>query len=269
MKRNALMIVLCLLLALSVALPAAAYDGQLSSASGGFGAEGNVVNVNNILTAEEELSLEQLISQISAQYNFGIYLFADNYKNYSENVVEAVIAIYHGQMLGYGADRDGILLLMDPYNREFAFFVYGAYAEYVFDAYGQEQLEQVFLDDFGADAWYNGFTDFVLECGSYLEQAAMGEPVRQSTTGYYVLLVVISLVIALAVTWILLSQMKSVEQANEASVYVIAEGLALTVREDQFCYMTQSVHDLSSDDDSSSSSGSFSGGGGSGRSGSF
>ncbi len=234
-----------------------------------FVQEGNVIDAAGILSAEQEQSLEQLAINTSARYACGVYVVSvSDYTLYGADIVDAVINLYHDNTLGEGAGRDGILLVMDPVHREFAFFVYGENAEYIFDAYGQEQLEKVFLDDFGEDEWYNGFSDFVLECGAYMEQASQGDPVRRNTTGYYVLVVVISLGVALLVTRMLLGQMKSVAQGNEASQYVAEGGLTMLSRDDMFLYKTQTVRDLS-DDDNGSSSSSFSGGGGSGRSGSF
>ena len=188
---------------------------------------------------------------------------------YGEDGPSAVINLYHGNNLGVGETRDGILLLLDPVNRKFAFFVYGKNAEYIFNAYGQEQLEQVFIDDFQINGWYDGLEDFALECGEYMELAAQGNPVSQNKTGYYALAVLAGLLVAGIVCFILVAQMKSVYAGTEAAEYVTAGGLMLTERSDIFMYKTTTTRDLSSDDDDSSSSSSFSGGGGSGRSGSF
>ncbi|MBQ5672008.1 MAG: hypothetical protein IIV43_06610, partial [Oscillospiraceae bacterium] len=100
-----------------------------------------------------------------------------------------------------------------------------------------------------------------------MDLAAEGNPVRESKTGGYMLAIFAALLIAGAVTFVLLSQMKSVYKGSEATEYVAADGLQLTERSDIFLYKTTTTRDLSSDDESSSSS--FSGGGGSGRSGSF
>lgn len=236
----------------------------------GFGADGNVVDMMGVLTAEQDAALEEIIASIANPYQCGCYIVVtDNLYEYGEDGPNAVINLYHGNNLGVGETRDGILLLLDPVNRKFAFFVYGKNAEYIFNAYGQEQLEQVFLDDFQIDGWYDGLEDFALECGKYMELAAQGNPVSQNKSGYYALAVLAGLLVAGIVCFVLVAQMKSVYKGTEAAEYVTAGGLMLTERSDIFMYKTTTTRDLSSDDDDSSSSSSFSGGGGSGRSGSF
>lgn len=240
----------------------------VSDAVLGFGEEGNVVDLSGVLSMNQDAVLEEMISSIANPYQCGCYIVVtDNLYEYGEDASDAVINLYHDNNLGIGEGRDGILLLLDPVNRKFAFFVYGDNAEYIFNAYGQEQLEQVFLDDFGNDLWYDGLEDFVAECGEYMELAAQGNPVAKSKTIYYVGAVLGALVIAAIVCAVLVMQMKSVATANDAANYVAAGGLMLTQRSDVFAYKSTTTRDLSDDDDNDSSS--FSGGGGSGRSGSF
>jgi len=239
----------------------------VSDAVLGFGEEGNVVDLSGVLSMNQDAALEEMISSIANPYQCGCYIVVtDNLYEYGEDASDAVINLYHDNNLGVGEGRDGILLLLDPTNRKFAFFVYGDNAEYIFNAYGQELLEQVFLDDFGNDRWYDGLEDFVAECGEYMELAAQGNPVAKSKTIYYVGAVLGALVIAAIVCAVLVMQMKSVATANEATNYVAAGGLMLTQRSDVFAYKSTTTRDLSDDDNDSSS---FSGGGGSGRSGSF
>ena len=77
-----------------------------------------------------------------------------------------------------GEDRDGVILLMSMSDRKYATFFYGPKAEYAFDAYGQELMEEEFLDDFRDDDWYDGFSDYLEVCAEYLERAEAGDPVR-------------------------------------------------------------------------------------------
>jgi len=255
---------MCLLFLLTSAVPALAYSDHA-----GFGAYGNLVDLTDVLSDPEEEYLEQEIAEISDFYRCGVYVIVDRYTDYAESPEDAVINLYHGQQMGIGSDRDGILLLLDTVNRKFAFFVYGDTAEYIFNAYGQDLLEDVFLDDFGNNDWYGGLEDFVMECGSYMELAAQGNPVSESKTGMYVAVVVGSLLIAFVVCFVLVRQMKSVVRGAEASAYVVSGGQELTKRNDVFTHMTRVTQDLSQDDSGGGSSHSFSGGGGSGRSGSF
>jgi uncharacterized membrane protein YgcG len=244
-------------------------DSSQSNAAVDFMAEGNVIDLVGVLTEGQDAALEAIIDSFDDAYLCGCYaVVTDNFAQFGETPPDAVINLYHGNDLGLGDGRDGILLMVDVVNRKFAFFVYGDNAEYIFDAYGQEELEKVFVDDLGEDLWYDALEDYARECGAYMDLAAEGNPVRESKTGGYMLAIFAALLIAGAVTFVLLSQMKSVYKGAEATEYVTEGGLRLTERSDIFMYKTTVTRDLSSDDDDSSSS-SFSGGGGSGRSGSF
>lgn len=248
---------------------AGAVISSAPSAAVDFTAEGNVIDMVGVLTEDQDATLEAIIDSFDDTYLCGCYaIVTDNYTQFGETPPDAVINLYHGNGLGLSDGRDGILLLVDVVNRKFAFFVYGDNAEYIFDAYGQEQLEGVFVDDLGENLWYDALEDYAVECGAYMALAAEGNPVRESKTGGYMLAIFVALLIAGAVTFVLLSQMKSVYKGAEATEYVTEGGLQLTGRSDIFMYKTTTTRDLSSDDNDSSSS-SFSGGGGSGRSGSF
>ena len=248
--------------------PAAPVETVVPSEGPDFLAEGNVIDLAGVLTAQEDEALEGVIASISESYQCGCYIVVtDDLYAYGSDAPDAVINIYHDNSLGIGDDRDGILLLMDPVNREFAFFVYGDNAAYIFNDYGQDLLEDVFLDDFSENAWYGGLEDFVYECGEYMELAAQGNPVRASKTGAYGMAILAALIVAAIVCFVLISQMKSVAKGVEASTYVVDGTIHFTERSDQFLFKTTTTRDLSSDDDENTSS--FSGGGGSGRSGSF
>lgn len=221
-----------------------------------------------MLTEAQETFLKEKTQNIAENYDCGVYVVTiADYTKLNDEITDAVINLYHENLLGFGEERDGILLLMDPNNREFAFFVYGKNAEHIFDGYGQDLLEDVFLDDFGKDVWYDGFEDFVLECERYMALSAVGDPVRMDKTLFYAAVVVVSLVIAFVFCLIRLRGMKSVEDKTEAFDYIDFAGTSVAISEDKFLYVTRWETILSSGSDSdfddSPSTSSFS------RSGSF
>ena len=115
-----------------------------------------------ILTDSQWEDLEQRAQQVSEEYQCGVYMITvDDYTDYStESVYTADYTIYHNYEMGMGEDRDGIMILLSMEDRDYAMFVYGPKASEVFDAYGQEQLETYFLDNFREDDWYGGFGDY-------------------------------------------------------------------------------------------------------------
>ena len=140
----------------------------------------NITDTVGLLTSDEDQSLEERAEEISAQYGVGIYLLIlEDYSEYYDDPYETAYELYHQNTLGLGEDRDGVILLMSMSNRKYATFFYGPKAEYAFDAYGQELMEEEFLDDFRDDDWYDGFEDYLEVCDEYLARAEAGDPVRR------------------------------------------------------------------------------------------
>ena len=221
-----------------------------------------------LLTEEEDLYLEDLAESVSKEYGVGVYVVTvDDYQNYgSGDVFETTYGIYHDYTMGEGEGRDGIMLLLSMYDRDWAMFCYGENCEYAFDSYGQAELEDVFLDNFGEDDWYGGFEDYILECADYLQKAADGDPVRESPAFGIIVVTCFALLFALLVVGLVWLHMKSVTKAKTANAY-FATALELTGQSDTFTHRTETRHKIESS--SSGGSSSHSGGGGSGRSGKF
>ena len=242
----------------------------------------NITDTVGLLTSDEDLTLEARAEEISAQYGVGIYLLIlEDYSEYYDDPYETAYELYHQNTLGMGEDRDGVILLMSMSDRKYATFFYGPKAEYAFDAYGQELMEEEFLDNFRDDDWYGGFSDYLEVCDEYLARAEAGDPVRGdyssaggsdgSGIGTTILVCLgISAVIAMIVCLILRGKMKSVRKGTHADAYVTGS-LNLTASRAQYTPTTETRTKIEHESSDSSGGGSSacSGGGGSGRSGSF
>lgn len=260
MKRKLTCLFLTLVLLLGLTALAFAADGaQLPYITDSAG----------LLTQSEADELESMAQSVSQQYGCGVYVVTvDDYTDIdTRGAYEAAYSIYHQYSLGEGADRSGALLLLSMRERDWATFFYGPTAEYAFNAYGQEKLEDAYLGYFRDNDWYGGFSGYIGECGRYLELAAQGSPVRASKLVPILIVVAIACLIAGIVCGILCSKMKSVSKKTEAGSYISAAGLKLTLQEDQYTHTSTSQRKIESS--SSSGSSSESGGGGSGRSGKF
>ena len=227
-----------------------------------------VTDEAGLLSDQERQALEQKAREVSEQYSCGVYaVTVDDFRDYDDSgVFDTAVAVYHGCNLGEGNDRDGILLLLSMADRDYAMFVYGPFANEAFNSYGQEQLEQVFLDDFADDDYRGGYEDYLSTCADFFERAAQGHPVRKPLIKVLPLALGIGLGLALLVCLMLKAKMKSVRQGAEADAYVTAEGLNLTEQYDHYTHTTETRRKISSDSDSSTS---HSGGGGSGSSGKY
>ena len=257
MKHKISMFLLLALLTAMLALPAQAAE------------LGYVTDAAELLTYEQWQELETLCGSISDQFDCGVYIVTvDDYTEYGDgDVFEVTYGIYHGYALGKGADRDGLVLLLSTDDRDFALFVYGDAAEYAFNAYGQEQLENQFLPSFTEDDWYGGLHAYAETCGQYLALAEDGEPVRDNPTSLIALFVVISFFISLLVVNFLKMGMKNVRKQSQAYHY-LSSNLNLTEQYDQYTHTTETRRKVESSS-SSGSSNAKSGGGGSGRAGKF
>lgn len=238
-----------------------------------------VFDVSDLLTYEEWLELENRAKTLSDLHDCGIYFaLVDDYTAYGEGgVYQVTTQIYHDSQLGMGEGRDGIIVLLSMYERDYAMFVYGEYAEYAFNSYGQKKLEETFLSDFGADDWYGGISHYLDACDEFLTKAEAGEPVREAlwvwVVGYAVVIIFITAVCCIIsgiICYMLLRGMKAVSQKVEANEYIAEGGLQLTERYDQYTHTTKIRTKIKKEESSGSgSTHSESGGGGSGRSGKF
>ena len=233
-----------------------------------------VFDISDLLTYEEWAELEARAADISKRQHCGVYFaLVDDYTVIADDVYEATYQIYHELELGSGEDRDGIIVLLSMDNRKYAMFVYGEYAEYAFDTYGQDELEGRFLGFFGYDDWYGGITHYLDACDEFLTKADAGDPVRlsywENFWEYFPAVAILACLPTGAICIWLMRGMKSVHQKKEANAYLTEGGLHLTQQYDQYTHTTETRTKIQEESSSGGSTCSESGGGGSGRSGSF
>lgn len=229
-----------------------------------------VFDVADLLPYEKWENLEARAEAISQKQDCGVYFaLVDDYTEYGNgSVFEVTYQLYHGSELGMGSGRDGIIVLLSMEERDYAMFVYGEYAEYAFDEYGQEKLEEKFLGFFEYDDWYGGISHYLDACDEFLTKADEGDPVRPSYWENILLVTGLSCLVSGAVCFWLLRSMKTVRAKDKADTYVSKGGLHLTQQLDQFSHTTVTRTKIQKES-SGGSTHSESGGGGSGRSGKF
>lgn len=261
---------IALLIALALITPVFAVgepvyaEAQLTAAS----AAPCVIDHADLLLPEEERELNAYAQQIAETYGIGVYIMTVyDFRDYGEEdeIFEVLWNYYHDNGLGYGTDREGMILMLSMAERDFATFFYGENTEYAFNSYGQEQLEGYFLDNFGENDWYGGFDDYLWGSEAFLKMAAIGEPIRQSPTFLLILFVGSACIIAAVSTFAQWLRMRNVAAKTDASEYQTPEGLRLSHAEDRFLFQNVTRRIIEMDSGSSS----HSGGGGSGRSGKF
>ena len=223
-----------------------------------------------LLTDRQRDELNAYAGEISQTYGIGVYILTvPDFRDYGEEseVYDVLWNYYHDNNLGFGQNREGMILMLSMAQRDFAAFYYGRNTEYAFDSYGQEQQVSYYLDNFREDDWYGGFLDYLNSSADFLAKAAAGDPVRESAAGSVVLFVAVAWVLALIITLLEWSKMRNVRIGTDASAYQTQGGLKLTERKDFFIRRDVSRRKIEKAPPASSTA--HSGGGGSGRSGKF
>lgn len=207
-----------------------------------------------LLTDAEETELLRRLTEASSAYNAQLVIITlstmgggdiDQYLDY----------IYDSMRMGYGASRDGALLLVSMSPREYRILSNG----YAGTAISNENIDamcDLIQPDLSAGDYADAFGHFVEECEYYLNGYLNGFPFDFG--GTLLRCVIIGAVLGLIVALVLKGQLKSVRKQNRANAYVKPGSMQVTVRNDMFLY--REVHKTKKE---SSSSGSRSGGGGS------
>lgn len=139
----------------------------------------------------------------------------------------------------YGAGEDVVMLTLAMEERQYDILAHG-YGNTVFTDYGKDVMAERFLDDFGSDDWYGGFSDYLDTCEEFLKMAAYGEPfdVSSNEGGSNILgviiIVLISCLVAFGVCLVFKAQMKTARIATEAHDY--QKELDLTNQYDRFSH---------------------------------
>ena len=199
-----------------------------------------------LLTDEEWLALEERAEEISRQYQCGVYIVTlDDFTRYvdTDSVYEAAKAIYVGYDLGLGEEQSGVLLLLSMAERDYALISSG-WGNTALTDYGKDRLSEAFLDNFGDDDWYGGFTDYLERCAGMMRSAEAGTPMDVGTSPRIWLvgmLISIGLgcMAAYLICLLLENQMKSVGRKQEANTYLQTDRIDITAREDHFINVTQ------------------------------
>lgn len=206
-----------------------------------------VTDEAGIFSEQEWSELEARAEEISQKYKCGVYIIVvDDFTDYvyDETVYEAAKTFYQEYSLGYGEEKSGELLLLSMEERDYTLIAYG-YGNTAFTDYGKDKLADAFLDDFGDDEWYNGFSDYLEKSDSMLQSARAGHPldvdsnplIRLAGIGISLLVgCVAAFVIAVGVSD---RMMKSVSAKTKADAYLTAGSVEITGREDHFTHTTE------------------------------
>ena len=262
-----------LVLLLALAVPAFA-------AEGGFADLYYRMNDSaNVLTEDEDNELEASLEELSLRQNFDVViatiesLESVDYTSMEEYADD----LYDFCQFGYGADRDGVLLLVSVGDRKWHISTCG-YGITAFTDAGIQYLGEQMTPDMADGDYAAAFRTFVQWSDAYIDAARSGRPYdvknlpREPLSPMYLFLALgIGLVLAWVVVHVMKSQLRSVAFQENAASYVREGSMNLTNQRELFLYrdVHRTEHVEEKDSDSSggssthtSSSGTTHGGGG-------
>lgn len=247
MKRNIISLILALLLVVNLSATVWATNTDF------------LFDEADLLSSSQERSLRQTLEEISNTYNAQIVVCtlddtpggdADDYLDY----------LYDSMGFGYGANHDGVLLLICMDLREYRILSNG-FAGVAIDTYDIDAICDVIVSDLSDGDYADAFHSFAEECAYYLQGYVYGYPFEAGQN--FLICLIIGLVVALIVILVLMGQLKTVHRKNRANDYVKSGSMKVTLANDIYLYRNV----VRTKRETSSSSGSRSGGGGSRSSG--
>lgn len=198
-----------------------------------------------LLSADQYEELNAKAAQITQTYGCGVhFVLTDDPQVDADTVQEYAEQMYlQTDAMGYGPEKDGVLLVLGTYHRCYWLLAYGSAGNYAMTDYAKEWMCENFLDEFAQNDWYGGISQYLEDCEYVLSQAAAGTPVdvyydEDMGVEAYGFAFPVGLVAAWIVGHILKSQMKTANRSYQASHFVGAKGPEFTLRNEQFLHRT-------------------------------
>lgn len=260
-----LLILLALLLVVSVPIGVLATDRVMP----------RLVDRADLLTDAEEAELLSSLNEISERHRVDVVVVTVNSLD-GKNIVAYADDFYDDNGYGYGNDFDGILFLIGMDTREYYISTCG-YGITAFTDAGIDHIGDQMIPYLRDGDYTQAFRTYALLCDDFITRAKAGSPYDIGTmprapfplAQNLAISLVIGLAVALIVTGVMKSKLKTIRRQNAANSYVKNDSLNITVSRDRFLYRNVTRRARPKDTDSSggssthrSSSGRSHGGGG-------
>lgn len=217
----------------------------LADAGGFSGGQMRLVDAADLLTESEKSSLLAELDEVSRRQKMDIVVVtAESLQGYTAQEYADDFYDYGGY--GYGAGKDGILLLVSMEERDWWISTCG-YGISVFTDAGIEYLSEQFLGDLSDGEYASAFHTFVSQCDAFITQAREDEPYdRENPPRAPLSLIWIpaafasGLVLALLVVAVMKSRLKTVRSQAAAGSYIREGSMHITENREFFLY--RNVH---------------------------
>ena len=222
MKRKIISALLVLILCLALPFGASAAGEQL------------VFDEADLLTASEELALEQRLTEISRAYDAQVLVCTIPYLE-GGDMDSYVDIVYDSMGFGYGENRDGVLLLVCMNPRQYRILSNG-YAGVAIDTSDIGYIGDAIVSDLSDGYYADAFHTFADECDYYLNGYINGYPYDP---GFWAIAsLIVGALVALIAVLIMKSKLKSVRWQNQARNYIKPGSMKVTLQEDIYLYRT-------------------------------
>ena len=241
MNRKIISVILALVLSLSLAV-------NICAAS-----DADLYDEADLLSSTEEARLAEKLADVGARYDAQIVV-ATVSSVPDDDIDRFVEAIYDAMEMGYGENRNGVLLLVCMDLREYRILSNGS-ASASIGSGAIDNIGDAILSDLSDGNYAAAFDEFADQCAYYLNGYQNGYPFDFGKN--LMICLVIGIIVGVIVAFILKGQLKSVRKQKQANVYVKPGSMQLTFCHDMFLY--RNVTKTKKQSSSSSGSGSGSG----------
>ena len=203
----------------------------------------------DLLTDSEEAALVEKLTEVSHATNAQIVIATIPSMD-GGDIDSFIDYLYDTMGFGYGADHDGVLLLvcMDP--REYRILSNG-FAGVAIDPDDISKISDEIVGNLSDGDYAGAFQEFIDECAYYLDGHLNGFPFNAGKSLAVSLLIGIAL--GLIVAFVLKGQLNSVQKQTRAHDYVKSGSMHVNISNDIFLY--RNVTRTKKQSSSSSSSG--------------
>lgn len=235
MKRNCLSMLFVVVLCLSLTVGAFAASGA------------NIYDEADLLSTQEETQLAERLSEIGKEFDAQIAVMTVSFTG--GNMDAYIEEKFDSMNMGYGENRDGVLLLVCMNDREYRILSNG----YAGEAIGSSQIDAIgdaIVSDLSDGDYADAFITFADNCAYYLNGYLNGFPFHVGKN--LIVALIIGIAAGIAVALVLKKQLKSVRQQKQANVYIKSGSMQITTSRDLFLYRQVSRTKKQSSNSSSS-----------------
>ena len=201
-----------------------------------------LVDAADLLSDSEESTLLAKLNEISERQQADIVVVTVDTLD-GKTPMEYADDFYDYNGYGFGADKDGVLLLVSMEDRDWWMSTTGYGITAITDA-GIEYISDKFLSDLSDGDYAEAFTTYAGLCDDFFTQAKEGEPYdvgnlpKEPFKPVKSLLIALGIgfVIALTVTGVMKGKLKTVRFRSSADSYIKTNSMHVTQSRDLFLY---------------------------------